>query len=144
MSYDLMVFRNDSAPRKTNEFMDWYLEQTEWAEEHSYDDPANTSDELRNWFMEIIITFPAMNGPFASEDYENPNLSDYCIGKDVIYVGFAWPVAVKAYRTMIKLAAKHNVGFFNVSSENGEILFSENGNWVKINDTKRWWEFWKK
>lgn len=142
MSYDLMVFKKDAAPRTTNEFMDWYLDQTQWAEEHSYDDPANTSAELNDWFLEMITTFPALNGPYANEDYDNPNMTDYCIGKNVIYAAFGWPVAAKAYQTMIKLAAKHNVGFFNVSSTKGEILFPENGDWICINKSKPWWKFW--
>ncbi|MBK9457358.1 MAG: hypothetical protein IPO24_18120 [Bacteroidetes bacterium] len=32
--------------------------QTEWKEEHSYNDPTNTLVELRNWFMDMIQTFP--------------------------------------------------------------------------------------
>jgi len=64
MSYDLMVFRKEAAPNTRAEFMKWYDRQTKWTEEHSYDDPANTSTDLRNWFMEMIQTFPAKNGPF--------------------------------------------------------------------------------
>jgi hypothetical protein len=127
MSYDLMVFRNEAAPRAKTDFMKWYKDQTEWAEEHSYDDPKNTSTELRNWFMEMIQTFPAMNGPFASDDDDNPNVSDYCVGKDVIYVGFAWSLAGQAYDKMLELAEKHGVGFFDVSSDNGDILFPKTG-----------------
>lgn len=42
MSYDLMVFRQESAPKNEKAFMDWYNRQTEWTENHSYDDPENT------------------------------------------------------------------------------------------------------
>lgn len=156
MSYDLMVFRKEAAPITKTEFMDWYEDQTEWTEEHSYDDPANTSTALRNWFMEMIQTFPAMNGPFASEDDEdNPNVADYCIGRDVIYVAFAWSLAEEAYSTMFKLAEKHGVGFFDASGDNGDIFFPKNGQLKAIaNSTtnankssdgetnKSWWKFW--
>lgn len=57
MSYDLMVFRKEVAPKNRADFMKWYQDQTEWTEEHSYDDPANTSIELRNWFIDMIKTF---------------------------------------------------------------------------------------
>ncbi|MEZ5052877.1 MAG: hypothetical protein R2767_10985 [Chitinophagales bacterium] len=155
MSYDLMVFRKEAAPKTRTDFMKWYQDQTEWTEEHSYDDPANTSTELRNWFMEMTQTFPAMNGPFASDDDDNPNVSDYSIGKDVIYVAFAWSLAEQAYTTMLKLAEKHGVGFFDVSSDNGDILFPDNGKLKAIDNTttnsnnstgekesKPWWKFW--
>ena len=84
-----MVFNKAAAPKTRAEFMQWYEVQTEWTEEHSYDDPTNTSAELRNWFMEVIQTFPAMNGPLASEDEDNIYVTDYSIGKDIIYVSIA-------------------------------------------------------
>ncbi|HEY5592709.1 MAG TPA: hypothetical protein VIK55_17035 [Paludibacter sp.] len=155
MSYDLMVFRKESAPKKRAGFMNWYKKQIKWTEEHTYDDPSITSTELRNWFMEMIQTFPAMNGPFASDDTESSNVSDYSIGKDVIYVAFSWTLAEQAYARMLELAEKHEVGFFDVSSDNGDILFPENGKLKaidnpKINSTsstseqrsKPWWKFW--
>lgn len=126
MSYDLMVFRPESAPREREEFMDWYQEQTKWAEEHDYSDPIVTSEELQNWFKEMINTFPAMNGPFAVEDISDENVTDYCIGKDVIYVTFAWSIAEKAYDVMKSNAEKHGVGFFDASADDGEILFPGN------------------
>ena len=70
MSYDLMVFEKNAAPKNRKDFMEWYYNQTEWTEEHSYDDPSVTSNNLRNWFMEIIKKFPQMNGPFAPSDDE--------------------------------------------------------------------------
>ena len=58
MSYNLMVFNKATAPQTRAEFMEWYAAQTEWKEEHSYNDPTNTLVELRNWFMDMIQTFP--------------------------------------------------------------------------------------
>ena len=155
MSYDLMVFRKEAAPKTRAEFMKWYEDQTEWTEEHSYDDPANTSPELRNWFMEMIQIFPAMNGPFASDDDDNPNVSDYSVGKDVIYVAFAWSLAEQAYNKMLELSEKHGVGFFDVSSDNGDIFIPDNGKLKPIDhpsnnsnrstsglENKPWWKFW--
>ncbi|MBK9455783.1 MAG: hypothetical protein IPO24_09440 [Bacteroidetes bacterium] len=62
MSYNLMVFNKAAAPKTRAEFMQWYEVQTEWTEEHSYDDPTNTSGELSNGFMEVRQNVPAMNG----------------------------------------------------------------------------------
>jgi hypothetical protein len=144
MSYDLMVFNKEAAPRTRIDFMKWYEVQSEWTEEHGYDDPKNTTTELRNWFLEMIQTFPPMNGPYAVDDIDNPSTSDYCIGKDVICVAFAWSLAGQAYEKMIELAEKHGVGFFDVSSDNGDILFPENGKLKPIGKQygKSWWKFW--
>ena len=155
MSYNLMVFNKAAAPKTRAEFMQWYEVQTEWTEEHSYDDPANTSVELRNWFMEVIQTFPAMNGPLASEDEDNIYVTDYSIGKDIIYVSIAWSISEQAHIKMFALAEKHGVGFFEASNDNGAIYFPDNGKLKPIdnpaNKTKNasdnqkikpWWKFW--
>jgi hypothetical protein len=126
MSYDLMVFSPDIAPRTRPEFINWYHEETKWAEGHSYNDPIVTSDNLKSWFMEMIKTFPAMNGPYAVDDPDDDCITDYCIGKDVIYVTFAWSIAEKAYPIMKEVAEKHKVGFFDASANDGDILFPDN------------------
>ena len=145
MSYNLMVFNKDSAPKTRAVFMNWYDEQVKWSENHDYNDPSISSTELRNWFMEMIKIFPVMNGPFASEDDDDLHVSDYSVGRDVIYVGFAWSVSEQAYETMLKLAEKHGVGFFDVNGNNGNILFPDNGKLKPIDESKNksWWKFWK-
>lgn len=103
--------------------MAWYEAQTEWTEEHSYDDPRITSPSLANWFAEMMEVFPPMNGPFASNDYDNPKLTDYSIGHSFIYAAFAWSQAESAFEVVDRLAVKHGVGFFDVSGEQGGIRF---------------------
>lgn len=127
MSYDLMVFEFSKAPKTQDEFLEWYDKQTEWEEEHDYEDPEITSPALREWFMEIIKTFPQMNGPFAPEDDEIEDesyLTDYSIGKDVIYAGFAWSLADEAYELVRELSEKYRVGFFDASG-NGDIIYPD-------------------
>ena len=146
MSFDLMVFNKKVAPKNEPAFIKWYENQAEWSEEHSYDDPANTSDDLKNWFMEIIETFPAMNGPFATEDEDDPKATDFCIGNNVIYAAFSWSEAEQAYETAYKLASKHKVGFFDASGDNSILFPDENGNLIQIDKLnskeKPWWKFW--
>lgn len=121
-----MVFRPDVAPRTRPEFMNWYHDQTQWSEEHSYDDPAVTSDNLKSWFIEMIESYPAMNGPYSKEEDEDSDfVTDYSIGKDVIYAAFAWTLAEQAYDKMRALAEKHKVGFFDASADEGDILFPD-------------------
>lgn len=122
MSYDLMVFDPASAPKDRESFLAWYDQQTEWNEEHSYGDPAVTTPALQAWYRDMIQFFPAMNGPFAV-DSDASEVTDHCVGKSVIYSTFAWSVAEQAYAKTRELAIKHGVGFFDVSSDDGEILF---------------------
>lgn len=117
-----MVFDPGVAPRERADFLRWYEQQTQWSEGHSYNDPAITSASLQAWFDEMRTHFPPMNGPLAS-DLDDPTVTDHCIGKYVIYSAFAWSVAEGAYKWMRELAIKHRVGFYDVSADEGEVLF---------------------
>ena len=133
MSYDLMVFNPDAAPRDRAEFISWYREQAKWGEEHSYNDPKVCSQTLRAWFLEIIEEYPAMNGPYRVEISDNPRLTDYCIGQSVIYSAFAWSQSRGAYRKVFELARKHGVGFYDVSSPEGQVWVPDSkGNYTCI------------
>src|SRR5688500_6677093 len=107
MSYDVLVFRPEAAPKNEAEFLKWFHEQAKWSEGHSYDDYAVTSQELRNLFMDMKESFPALNRPFASDVDDLEKYGDYCIGRDVIYTTFGWPTAEEAYETSLRLAKKH-------------------------------------
>lgn len=116
-----MVFDPRNAPRGRKEFMTWYEQQTEWAESHDYNNPDVPAPDLRAWFYDMIKTFPPMNGALASDDVDDPKLTEYSLGRSVIYAAFAWSEAPAAYETMLELAAKHRVGFFDVSSDSSDI-----------------------
>lgn len=132
MSYDLMVFEKTKAPKMREEFMEWYSKQIQWEENHDYNTISVSSQALQNCFMEFKETFPPMNGEFApsiksiNED-ENleKHLADYCIGREVIYVSFAWTVKEEAYKLMLECAQKHGVGLFDVSGDGGVIMPKE-------------------
>lgn len=123
MSYDLMVFDAAEAPKERSAFLEWYDDLTEWAEPHTYFDPVVTTPPLRAWFMEMIQAWPAMNGPFqvAFEQSDTPMVTGYSIGYHAIYVDFRWSVARAAYGAVFRCAGQHGVGFFDVSSEKGEV-----------------------
>ncbi|MCP4150713.1 MAG: hypothetical protein GY757_23400 [bacterium] len=124
MSYDLMVFDPQAAPAGRESFLEWYQQQTEWEEEHGYDAPAVSTPALRDCFFDMITLYPAMNGPYAQEDVEDeddPKISEYCVGQSVIYVSFAWSMAKDAYKTLFNMAEKHKLGFFDVSTAEGEV-----------------------
>jgi hypothetical protein len=121
LSYDLMVFDAAVAPRGGKAFIDWYEQQTQWTETHGYNAPDVSTAPLRAWFQEIIKTFPPMNGPLASDDVDDPKVTDYSVGQSVIYCAFAWSQAEPAYDQVKRLAAKYRVGFFDVSSNASDI-----------------------
>ncbi len=117
-----MVFDPVAPPLEIEGFMKWYKEQTEWKEDHSYDNPDVSTPALKAWFLDMIRKYPAMNGPYATDDVEDDDkYTDYSIGKSVIYAAFAWSEAESAYSEMKYLAQIHKAGFFNASSEKREI-----------------------
>ena len=153
MSYDLMVFDPKAPPPDRDGFMGWYREQTQWKEKHSYNDPTVSAPELRSWFLEMITKYPAMNGPHASEDADNSKVTDYSVGRSVVYAAFAWSEAEAAFETMFSLARKHRVGLFDVSATNGGVWIPEpdgafscvHGHGAnKGNDKRQWWQFWRR
>ena len=123
MSYDLAVFAPEAAPKTRVDFLAWFEQQTTWQEPHGYDDPVVSVPALRDWFLDMITGFPAMNGPYAPKGVSEDDLrlTDYSIGKSLIYVAFAWSKAETAFDTMFRLAEKHRVGFYNVSSSIGDV-----------------------
>ena len=135
MSYDLMVFDAAAAPRGRKAFMEWYSRQTQWSETHGYNNPDVPTAPLRAWFQAMIKTFPPMNGPLASDDVDDPRVTDYSVGQTVVYAAFAWSQAEAAHEHMKGLAAKHRVGFFDVSSTEADIwLPTADGGFEKPSD----------
>lgn len=116
-----MVFEPTVAPASKAEFLVWYDKQTEWGESHSYDNPAVTTPNLRQWYEAMLAEFPAMNGPDSDENVDSPRVSDYTIGQLIIYVAFAWSQAEVAYKAARSAAEVAGVGFFDASGRNSEI-----------------------
>ncbi|MES3022883.1 MAG: hypothetical protein V4857_15020 [Pseudomonadota bacterium] len=114
MSYDLMVFAPEAcAAKKREPFLDWYDAQTEWAEGHSYDDPALCAPALRDFYTALAVDFP----PLKDDADEG---TDYTIGKSLIYISFAWDKVDEAHAAVFRLAGEHKLGFFDASSDLAE------------------------
>lgn len=115
-----MVFAPDAAPaKKRGPFLDWYDQQSEWDEDHDYDDPAICRPALRTFYEDIVCEFPAQT------EEEGPG-TDYTIASDLIYMTFEWERIDDAYETVFRLAAKHKLGFFDVSSDLAETWLPDN------------------
>jgi len=124
MSYDMMVFDADVAPREVEAFLAWYDQQTEWAESHDYDDPKVSVPALQAWFAALAEHYPPMNGEGADEEDDRLEVTDYSIGKHVIYGSFADEVAESAHELVQVLAHQHGLGFFDASGD-GAIVYPD-------------------
>ncbi|MGW2092957.1 hypothetical protein [Promicromonospora sukumoe] len=126
MSYDILAF--DPAAVADGDFPAWWDAQSQWSEDHSYDDADVTTPDLRSFYDELIQAFPPMNGPDAVTDEDlrrDPELesrmTDYSIGTSLIYGAFAWSQARTGRAAFTMLAAKHGVAVALVSDD-GSIL----------------------
>src|SRR5438270_8753671 len=97
MSYDLMVFEPEAAPKSHEAFMNWYSELTQW-NDGPYNNPTRPSARLRAWLEEMQSKFPDINTPEAESFLEGDEalLGDYSIGQQFVYAGFAWSKAADA------------------------------------------------
>lgn len=125
MSYDMMVFDPAVAPREAAAFIAWFEKQAQWGENHDYDDPAVSSPALQAWFAGMAQVFPPMNGPLSDDDDDRAEVTDYSIGRDVIYGAFAYSVAERAHALVQDLAEQHGVGFFDVGADEAAIVFPD-------------------
>lgn len=125
MSYDLLIFKGEDAPRDKNEFKKWYEELVDWKSEYDYHDYKQSDEAIQAFFLELIETFPPMNGPLALESMEEDSYAtDYSIGENFIYCGFSWLVFDTAGDIVKSLAKKHHLGFFGISDYQ-EILYND-------------------
>jgi hypothetical protein len=138
VSYDLMVFEPEAAPKDHDAFMEWCVNLTKW-NDGRYDDPARTSARLRAWVQEMRRMFPDMNTPEAEIHLQDDDgvLADYTIGRQFVYAGFAWSKAVAAAGEAERLAKLHGVGFFDVSSNGEEVWLPANGTLKLAHQKKR-------
>ena len=123
MSMDLAVYVKEKAPEDPVDFLEWFWKKTEWNGERDYYDILGTDERLAAFFLEMIKTFPAMNGKYAPTEEElqaNPELEDspmvteYNIDEDLIYMGFAYSVSDQADELIRKLAVQNGLGYFDM------------------------------
>lgn len=122
-----MVFEPASAPKDREGFIGWFASQMDWDKDHDYNDPDACTPGLRRFFDDLRREFPPMNGPLANDDFDDPKVTDYSIGRDALYIGFAWSEAANAFPAVFELAKKHRLGFFDVSSNDGSVWIPEEG-----------------
>lgn len=121
-----MVFDPGIAPTEgPAPFIEWYDAQAdaEAVEDINtdYGDSARTTPLLRAWFLNMIKEFPT--DPDPQDEFERA--AQYSIENGMIYINFSWSDTEAAYEATYRLAAKHGVGFFDVSSEDGKVWLPE-------------------
>jgi hypothetical protein len=127
MSYDLMVFDPAAAPAKRPAFLDWYDQQTDWHDDRSWDDPTVAAPSLQAFHADMIAAFPAASA------HDEESGTDYTIGPSLIYMSFLdWDKIDQAHETVFRLAGKHRLGFFDVSSDLAEVWVPDNKGGLRI------------
>jgi hypothetical protein len=130
MSYDLMVFAPEAAPAKRPAFLDWYDEQTEWEDEQEHLDPSVATPALQAFHRDMIESFPPLDD---DQDEEAANGTEYIFNESLIYMSFGgWGNVDEAYETVFRLAAKHELGFFDVSSDLAETWLPDRKGGLRI------------
>jgi hypothetical protein len=145
VSYDLFVFDPAAAPRDRAAFMEWFGEQTEWSDESADAfDPSTASSKLRRWREALLPSWPDMQDANLSEEQlDDAHVTGYSFAPGSIYLDFRWSVAEEAYDAVRSSAVEHELGFYDVSGDegNGEIYFPgdvlrtpSGGAWRAISD----------
>ena len=118
-----MVFAKEAAPRTRADFLEWFDRQMEGEDEGEI---TSDSPAMQAWQQEMLAVFPDMND-LDDDELEKGKWGEYSTTTAGIYVSFASSQEELAYKTVKALAAKHGVGFFNVSADDGEIIIPADG-----------------
>lgn len=123
MSFYVLVFSPTSV--SDDDFAAWWNTQSQWNLDHDYDDPEVLGSGLRAFFEDLLLSFPAMNGPRAYQ--ATPELifrhdldelvTDYSLAPDFVYAAFSWSQADAATRLIRELAARHAMAVAWVSGD---------------------------
>ena len=140
MSYDLLAFDANAAPRDRAAFKEWWAVQSQWGEGHGYNDPSVTTPELQRFYELMTSEFRDI-GSLSDDEDADSKTSDYSIGMSVIYVAFPWSEADVAYDKFRESVVMSGVGFYEVSMDQGaeELFFPgdtlrapSNGLWRQV------------
>lgn len=122
MSYDLMVFDPKVAPFEKEAFMQWFSIQIDWPD---FEQPCPAA--MHAWYQEMLKTFPNINEMTdaeleADEESGMMHACEYSFSPNAAYLSFVWSAMKKAHALTLETSQKHNLGFFNPSSAQQEIV----------------------
>jgi hypothetical protein len=133
MSYDLMVFDPQAGPANVDDFEAWFAAKMEEIDESRIQNPETTAPVLRAWYRDMTAEFPDYN---ATERDLGDAAAGYSSCPSAIYADFRWSKAQEAYKRVTELAAKHQVGFFDVSGTKGQVWAPRGGQYVLLFELK--------
>lgn len=61
MSYDVMLFDANSAPRERAVFDSWFNTLTQWEGDLDYNDYTHATPALQSFYKELIKSYPSVN-----------------------------------------------------------------------------------
>ena len=122
MSYDLVVFEVEGAPRDLQQFVDWFFNKREAAEDRGDALTQPATGRLGAFYYDMVVRFPDMNGPSGEAKDEGEDLAGYEFQPEHIYMDFRWSVSESAANTALRLAQKHGLGLYDL---NDAVIFPE-------------------
>lgn len=143
MSYDLVVFEPNDHTCDRAMFLEWFKieseRQNEFANPFETLDPVRCSRRLRLLVLDLIVAFPAMNGPLkiGNGTADESLLTDYAFSAGFVVCCFAWSQCDRAYHRLFSLAEFHRLGFYDVSGKTGQVwAHDEGGEFVLMHESR--------
>lgn len=150
MSYDLLVFDPEVAPRDRVEFQAWFVGLGVSTNGRNAPTPEEAAGKLGAFYDRLRRHYPPMNGPDAPPlmppapapkpgllarllglktaapptpaPFKEAFLTDYSFLPGAIYLGFAWSIAAEAYSDVVSAAIATGLGLYDISGPGGAVL----------------------
>ena len=117
MSYSLIAYDKQAAPKPRHELLAWLQAQLVPDGHSASYDPASTSVGLRNWRSSMAARFPPLNGPDALPETDFDYATDYHIGRKHIYARFPTATGTLAAEVALAQARRWGVGLYDPAEE---------------------------
>lgn len=117
MSYDLVIFQAEGAPRDQASFETWCFEMMEDAGERDDFLAAPATAAMAAFFTELSNQFPVA-GPNADTEAA----AAYEFQANYMSIHFQWAVSSAASQRSLELAQKHGLGLYDLK---GAVIFPD-------------------
>lgn len=121
MSYDVIVFDPETAPRKEDDFFEWLDDLGETFEGSEENIPDTLSANLRAFYDDLRRTYEPVSGPHAyvGEIHETTKVCEYFFGEKTIDLAFGWQLSSDGRKAVLQSAIAAKVGVYMSSDEDG-------------------------
>ena len=142
MSFDLMVFDADIAPKDKKGFREWFEQEAGEQGPESSDLPEICkNDAFRAFYEQMAEVFTPFNGPDAVHLPENASqlrilrTGEYSFRRHSAYMCFGWPAQDFARAACSTFSKELGLGFYMLSTRYPQVRFPDgtyvypHGNW---------------